>query len=130
MISNHVRKVKFVDGLLPWIRDKVRPMLDWNMKFDTIVGIAEKIQTTSKPGGTHSGPPLRKPNPDKQWSAGKPIQCTKSDCKAPPNIEAAKKKGAPYPAAKNSIHFRYLLNAKPDKTSYKQYSTTADKEKE
>ena len=48
-------------------------MVDWNVKFDAIVGIAEKIQTTSKPGGTHSGPPPREPNLDKQWSAGKPM---------------------------------------------------------
>ena len=88
----HVLKVKFVDSLLPWIRDNVRPMVDWDMKFDAIVGIAEKIQTTSKPGGTHSGPPPRKPYSDKQWSAGKPMQLTKSDWKAPPNIAAAKKK--------------------------------------
>ena len=27
-ISNHVLKVKFVDGLLLWIREKVRPMVD------------------------------------------------------------------------------------------------------
>ena len=67
MISNHVLKVKFVGGPLPWIRDKVRPMVDWDMKFDAIVGIAEKIQTAYKPGGTHSGPPPRKSNPDKQW---------------------------------------------------------------
>ena len=72
-ISNHVVNVKFVDGLLPWIRDKVRPMVDWNMKFDAIVSIAEKIQITSKPGGTNSGPPPRKPNPDKQCSSGKPM---------------------------------------------------------
>ena len=65
MISNHILQVKFVDSLLPSIRDKVRPMVDWDMKFDAIIGIAEKIQTTSKPGGTHSGPPPRKPNPDK-----------------------------------------------------------------
>ena len=43
MISNHIHKVKFVDGLLPWIRDKVGPMVDWDMKFDAIVGIAEKM---------------------------------------------------------------------------------------
>ena len=55
-----------MDGLLPWIRDKVRLMVDWHMKFDSIVGIAGKIQPTSKPGGTHSGPTLRKPNSDKQ----------------------------------------------------------------
>ena len=112
MISNHVLKVKFVDGLLPWIREKVRPMVDWDMKFDVIVGIAEKIQTTSKPGGTHSGPPPRKPNPDKQWSSGKPMQFTKSDWKVRPNIEAAKKKGARYPVAKNSIKFGHFPNAK------------------
>ena len=99
MISNHVLKVKFVDGLLPWIRDKLRPMLDWGMKFDAIAGIAENIQTTSKPGRTHSGLPPRKPNPDMQWSSGKAIQFPKSDWKAPPDIEAAKKKGAPHPGA-------------------------------
>ena len=47
------------------------------MTFDAIVGIAEKIHTTSKPGGTHSGPSLRKPNPDKQWSGGKLMQFPK-----------------------------------------------------
>ena len=64
MISNHVLKVKFVDGLLPGIRDNVKPMVDWDMKFDAIVDIAESIRTTSTPGGIHSGPPPRKPNPD------------------------------------------------------------------
>ena len=105
-------------------------MVDWNMKFDAIVGIAETIQTSSKPGGTDSGPPPRKPNHDKQWSAGKPMQFPKSDWKAPPNLEAAKKKGAPHPVAKNSINFAHLPNAKPDKRNYKRYSTTRDKEKE
>ena len=33
MISNHVRKVKFVDCLLPCIRDQVRPMVDCDMKL-------------------------------------------------------------------------------------------------
>ena len=65
MMSKHVLKVKFVDGQLPGIRDKVRPIVEWDMKFDAIVGIAEKILTNSIPGGTHSGPPPRKPNPDK-----------------------------------------------------------------
>ena len=65
MISNHVLKVKFVDGLLPWIRDKVRLMVDWDMKFDAMVGIAGKIQRTSKPDGTHSEPLPRKRNPYK-----------------------------------------------------------------
>ena len=119
MISNHVLKVKFVDGLLPWIRDKVRPMVDWGVKFDASVGIAEQIETTSKPGGTLSGPLPRKPNPDKLWSAGTSMQFTKSDWKAPSNIEAARKKGAPHPGAKNSVNFGHFSNARPDKTNYK-----------
>ena len=88
------------------------------------------MQPTSKPGGTHCRPPPRKPNPDKQWSPGTPMQFTKSDCKAPPNIETAKKKGASHSAAKNSIHFIHFPNARPDKTNYKQYGTTMDTEKE
>ena len=100
------------------------------MKFGAIVGIAENIQTTSKPSGTHSGLPSRKPNYDKQWSAGKPMRFTKSEWKALPNIEAAKKKGALHPGAKNSIDFIHFPNARPDKTNYKQYGTTLDKEKE
>ena len=130
IISNHVLKVNFVDGLRPWIRDEVRPMVDWNMKFNAIVGIAETIQTTSKPGATHSGPAPRKPNSDKEWSAGKPIQLTKSDWKEPSNIEAAKKKGALHPVAKNSVNFAYFPNARPDKTKYTPYGTRTDNENE
>ena len=130
MISNYVLKVKFVDSLLPWIRDKVRPMVDWKMKFDAMVGIADKLQTISKPGGTHSGPRLRKPNPDKQWSYDKPMQFTKSECKAPRNIEASNKNGARHPGAKNSINLAHFPNARPDKTNYKQYGSTIDKENE
>ena len=84
------------------------------MKLHAMVGIAEKIQTTFKSGGTHSGPPPRKPNPDKQWSASKPMRFTKSDWKEPPDIEAAKKKGAHNSVAKNSINFAYFHNAKTD----------------
>ena len=101
-------------------------MVDWDMKFDAIVGIAEKIQTTYKPGGTHSKPPPRKPNPDKQWSAGKPMQFTKSDRKAPPNMEAAKKEAAPHPGPKNSSNFGHFPNARPDNPNYKQYGTITD----
>ena len=126
MKSNHILKVEFVDCLLPWIRDQVRPMADWDTKLDAIVGIAEKIQTISKPRGTHSGPPPRKPNTDKQWSARKPMSFTKSDWKAPPNIEAAKKKGVPHPGAQNSINFAYFPNARPDKSNYSQYGTSTD----
>ena len=57
------------------------------------------------------------------------MQFTKSDCKAPPNIEAATKQGAPHPAAKNSINFGHFPNAKPDETNYKQYGTTTEKER-
>ena len=130
MISNDVLKVKFVDGLLPWIRDKVRLMVDWDMKFDAIVVIAENIQTTYETGGTHSGPQLRKPNPNKEWSASKPVQFTKSGCKVSPNIESAKKEAVLYPGAKNSINFEKFSNTKPDKTNYKPYGITTDKAKE
>ena len=130
MISNYVYKVKFVDGLLPWIRDKVRPMVDWRMKYDAIVAIAERIQSIYKPGGTHSGSLPRKPNPDKQLSAGKPMQFTKSDCMAPPIIEAAKEQGAPHPVAGDSIDFVHFPNAKPDNTNYKPYGTRTDMQKE
>ena len=99
------------------------------MKFGATIGIAEKIQTTSKLGGTHSGPPPRKSNSDKQWSAGKTMQFTNSDWQAPPNIEAAKKKEAAHPGAKNSINFAHFPNAKSDNTNYKQYGTTIHKEK-
>ena len=71
------------------------------MKFDAIVDIAEKIETTSKPGGTHSGLPPRKPNPDKQWSPGKLMYFTQSDCKALTNIKGDKKKRAPHRGTKN-----------------------------
>ena len=57
------------------------------------------------------------------------MQFTKSDWKEPPNMEAAKQKGAPHPGAKNSINFGHFPNARPDKTNYKQYDTTTDKEK-
>ena len=57
------------------------------------------------------------------------MQFTELDWKAPPNIEAAKKKGAPHPGAKNSINFGHFPNARPDKTNYKQYGSTTDKEK-
>ena len=105
-------------------------MVDSDMKFDTIVGIAEIIETTSKPGGTHSVPTPRKPNYDKQWSAGKPIQFSKTDWKAPPNMEADKKKQARDPGTQNPIHVAHFPNVKPDKINFKQYGTTIDEKKE
>ena len=56
------------------------------------------------------------------------MQFTKSEGKAPLNIEAAKRKGARPPGAKNCSNFAHFRNAKPDKTNYKQYGTTTDKE--
>ena len=76
-------------------------MVDWDIKFDAIVGIAEKTQKTSKPGGTHSVPPPINPNPDKQWSAGTPMQFAKSDWQAPHDVEAVKKKEPRHPGAQN-----------------------------
>ena len=53
----------------------------------------------------------------------------KSDWKAPPNIEVAKKKEASHPWAKNSVNFAHFPNARPDKTNYKPYGTITDKGK-
>ena len=58
------------------------------------------------------------------------MQFTKSDCKAPPNIEAAKNKLAPHPGANYAINFAHFPNTRPDKRNYKQYGTTTDKEKQ
>ena len=126
MISNHVLKVPFLDGLLLYIGVKVRPIVDSDMKFDAIVGRADNIQTTSKPGGPHWRPPPRKSTPDEEWSAGKPIQFTESYWQASPYIEADKKPEAYYPAAKNLINFEHFRNGKTDDTNSKQYDTTID----
>ena len=99
------------------------------MKCDTIVGIAEKIQTTSKPSANNSGPLPRKPNPDIQWSPGDAMQSTKSDWKAPPNIEVAKRTAVPHPIGKHSINFAHFPDAKPVETNYKQHDIITDKEK-
>ena len=58
------------------------------------------------------------------------MQFTTSDWKATSNIEAAKMTEAPHPGAKYSIHFADFSNARPDKTNYKQYGITTDKEKQ
>ena len=48
MISNEIKKLKFVNALIPALKEKVRPLVDCGMHFDEIVCIAEKIQGTTK----------------------------------------------------------------------------------
>ena len=46
MISNPLKKMKFVNRLIAALEEKVRPVLDCGMPFDKIVTMREKIQTT------------------------------------------------------------------------------------
>ena len=48
MISNQIKKMKCVNGLIPALKEKVRPLVDCGMHFDEIVSSAEEIQTTTK----------------------------------------------------------------------------------
>ena len=41
-------QMKFVDGWIPLLGEKVRPLIDWDMPFDEIVSSADKLQTTTK----------------------------------------------------------------------------------
>ena len=112
MVSLQAMKMKFVDGLIPLLREKVRPLIDWDMPFDEIVSIAEKIQTTTKL--TVLQQPVQKQKQFRQWSQGKPMEFQKSNYKLLPNVAAAQQKGAPHPGAKNSINFGHFPNAKKD----------------
>ena len=47
MISNQIKKMKLVNGLMPASKEKVRPLVDCGMRFDEIVSITEKIQITT-----------------------------------------------------------------------------------
>ena len=47
MVSLQSMNMKFVDGLIPLLREKVTPLIDWDMPFDEIVSIAEQILTTT-----------------------------------------------------------------------------------
>ena len=47
VISNHIKKMKFVCSLIPALKEKVRLPVDWGMHFDEIVSIAEKIDRKS-----------------------------------------------------------------------------------
>ena len=48
MISNQIKEIKLMNGLIPALKVNVRPIGDWGMHLDEIVSIVEKIQTTSK----------------------------------------------------------------------------------
>ena len=119
MISNQIKKMKFVNSLISALKEKVRPLVDWGMHFDEIVSIAEKIQTTTKLSTPQQ--PLHKQEQLRQWSQGKPMQFQKSDYKLPPNMAAAQKKGPPHPVAKNSINFGHFSNAKKDNNKHKTF---------
>ena len=48
MIRNKSEKKKFVNSLIPALKEKVRPLVDGGLHFAEIVSIVEKIQTTTK----------------------------------------------------------------------------------
>ena len=114
MVSLQAMKMKFMDAVIPQLREKVRPLIDWNMPLDEIVSIAEKIQTTTKL--TVPQQLVQKLKQLRQWSQGKPMECQKSNYKLQPNLAAAQLKGAPHPDAKNSINSDHFPNARKDKT--------------
>ena len=90
MVFLRAIRMKFVDGLIHLLRDKVRRLIDWDMLCDERVSIGEKIQTTTKL--TILQEPGLEQKQFTQWSPGKPIEFPKSDCKLPHNEPAAKQK--------------------------------------
>ena len=117
MISNQIEEMKCVKGLIPALKEQVRPLVDWGMHLDEIVSIAENNQTTTK-----LTTPQLAPQKQKQFiqcRQGKRMQFQKSDHKLTPNIAAAQKKGPPHAEAKNSIHFGHFPNDKNDNNKYK-----------
>ena len=108
--------MKFVNGLIPALKQKVRPLVDWEIHFDEIVSIAEKILTTAEL--TTLLQPPQKQKQFRQWSPGKHMQFQKSNHKLSPNVAPPSKKGRPHPEAKNSINFGYFTNAKQDNKKY------------
>ena len=65
MISKQIKKMKFVNGLIPALKEKVRPLVDWGMHLDEIVSITEKMQTTMKLNTPQ--PSLHKPKQFVRW---------------------------------------------------------------
>ena len=119
MISNPIKKMKFVKGLITALKRKVKPLVDCGMHFDEIVSIAEKIQTITKPSTPQQPPHKRKQF--RQDRQGKLMQLQKSDYKQQQNVAAAQQKGPPHPVAKNGINFAYFANAKKDNNKYKTF---------
>jgi len=103
LISDHVLKMKFVNGLTSLIKQQVKLAVDWDMSFEQIVNKAEQVPATMKQA--NRPPPMldqnRKPSPpSKHWSAGKPMEFVKSNYKFPADKKkiaapAAKAKGGP-----------------------------------
>jgi len=87
--------MKFVNGLISLIKQQVKLAINWNMSFKQIVNKAEQVQATLKQ--THKPPQILNQNrkPNKEWSAGKPMEFVKSNYKF-----LAKKKKIAAPAAK------------------------------
>ena len=90
MISNQMKKMKFVNDLIPAPKERVRPLVDCRVHFHEIVGIAEKIQTTTKL--TTLRQPPHKQKQFRPWSQGKSMQFQQSAYELPPNVAAAPKK--------------------------------------
>ena len=89
-MRNQIKKMTFVNGLIPVLNEKVRQLVDCGMHFDEIVSIAEMIQTTSKLSTPQQ--PAHKEKQFSQWSQGKPMQLQKSDYKLPPIVAATQTK--------------------------------------
>ena len=111
--------MKFVNGLIPALKEKVRPLVYWGMHFDEIVSIAEKIQRTIKLTTTQQPPYKQKQF--RQWSQGNPMQFQNSDYNLPPNIGPAQKKGPPHPVDKKSMNFGHFPNVKKDNNKNKTF---------
>jgi len=83
LISDHVLKIKFINGLISLIKQQVKLAINWDMSFEQIVNKAEQVQATMKQ--THKPPQILNQNrkPNKEWSAGKPMEFIKSNYKFP-----------------------------------------------
>jgi len=87
--------MKFVNGLIALIKQPVKLAINWDMSLEQIINKAEQVQATMKQ--THKPPQIKNQNrkPNREWSAGKPIDFVKSNYKF-----SAEKKKIAAPAAK------------------------------
>jgi len=83
LISDHALKMKLVNGLIALIKQQVKLAINWDMSFEQIVNKAVQVQATLKQ--TQKPPPIINQNrkPNREWSAGKPMEFTKSNYKFP-----------------------------------------------